>query len=166
MLPLVLIGAAAMLGGAKKMVDGRSAAKRAATISEDATVRLRAAQERLDKAVKQGERAFARLDKVRADARAMLVDDVAYTLRRVAGVDDRGFTDLKEALARPERLAVAIGVKTSPILHIILLVLTAGGAVWFIVTKADNERSLVRARAELLPELDRAFAEGRYVRYG
>lgn len=110
MLPLLLVGAA-LLGGAKKVMDGRSAASRAATISEDATVRLKAAQDRLDKAVKQGERAFASLDEVRARARAMLVDDVAQTLRRVAGVDDRGFTDLKEALARPERLAVAIGVE-------------------------------------------------------
>jgi hypothetical protein len=63
-------------------------------------------------------------------------------------------------------LVIAIAVKTSPVLHIILLVLAAGGAVWFIVAKTENERSLVRARAELLPELDRAFAEGRYVRYG
>lgn len=110
MLPLLLVGAA-LLGGAKKMVDGRSAASRAATISEDATVRLKAAQDRLDKAVKQGERAFTKLDRVRAGARMMLVDDVAPTLRRVAGVDDRGFTDLREALARPERLAVAIGVE-------------------------------------------------------
>jgi hypothetical protein len=41
-----------------------------------------------------------------------------------------------------------------------------GCAIWFMVVKSDNERSLVRARAELLPELDRAFAEGRYMRYG
>ena len=63
-------------------------------------------------------------------------------------------------------LAIAIAVKTNPALHIIVAVLTAGAAVWFIPTKIENERSLVRAKAELLPELDRAFAEGRYVRHG
>jgi hypothetical protein len=63
-------------------------------------------------------------------------------------------------------LALAIAAKTSPALHIIVLVLTAGAAAWFLVTKTENERSLIRAKAELLPELDRAFAEGRYVRYG
>ena len=61
-------------------------------------------------------------------------------------------------------LGMAIGFKTSPILHIILLSITILGGIWFMVVKADNERSLVRARAELLPELDRAFFEGRYVR--
>lgn len=61
-------------------------------------------------------------------------------------------------------VALAIVVKTSPVFHIIVAVLTAGAAVWFMMTKMDNERSLVRARAEILPEVDRAFAEGRYVR--
>ena len=63
-------------------------------------------------------------------------------------------------------VALAIVAKTNPALHIIVAVLTAGAAVWFIVTKTENERSLLRAKAELLPELDRAFAEGRYVKYG
>lgn len=63
-------------------------------------------------------------------------------------------------------LALAISASTNPALHIIVVVLTAGAAFWFIVTKTENERSLVRAKAELLPELDRAFAEGRYVKYG
>ncbi len=63
-------------------------------------------------------------------------------------------------------LALAISASTSPILHIIVAVITAIAALWFVVTRSENERSLVRAKAELLPELDRAFAEGRYVRYG
>jgi hypothetical protein len=63
-------------------------------------------------------------------------------------------------------LALAIAFNANPALHIIVAVLSAGGAVWFFVTKSENERSLVRAKAELLPELDRAFAEGRYVKYG
>jgi hypothetical protein len=63
-------------------------------------------------------------------------------------------------------LVLAIVAKAAPHLHIIIAVLTAGAAIWFMVTRAENERSLLRAKAELLPELDRAFAEGRYVRYG
>jgi len=61
-------------------------------------------------------------------------------------------------------VALAIAVKTSPVLHIIIAVLTAGAGIWFMMTKLENERSLVRARAEILPEVDRAFAEGRYFR--
>ena len=61
-------------------------------------------------------------------------------------------------------VALAIAAKTSPILHIIVAVITLGAAIWFITVKLDNERSVVRARAEILPEVDRAFAEGRYIR--
>lgn len=61
-------------------------------------------------------------------------------------------------------VALAVVVKTSPVFHIIVAVLAAGAAVWFMTMKMENERSLVRARAELLPEVDRAFAEGRYFR--
>jgi hypothetical protein len=63
-------------------------------------------------------------------------------------------------------VALAIVAKTNPALHIIVAVLTLAAAIWFLITKSENERSLVRAKAELLPELDRAFAEGRYVKYG
>jgi hypothetical protein len=61
-------------------------------------------------------------------------------------------------------LVLAISVKANPAMHIIITVLTVIAGIWFVPTKIDNERSLVRAKAELLPELDRAFAEGRYVR--
>lgn len=61
-------------------------------------------------------------------------------------------------------IALAIVAKTNPALHIIVAVLAAGAGVWFVVVRNENERSLVRAKAELLPELDRAFAEGRYRR--
>lgn len=63
-------------------------------------------------------------------------------------------------------LALAIAEKASPVLHILVAVLIAIAALWFVVTRTENERSLLRAKAELLPELDRAFAEGRYVRHG
>jgi hypothetical protein len=63
-------------------------------------------------------------------------------------------------------LAMAIAVKTSPILHIIIAIGTAIAAAWFIHTRSENERSLLRARAEILPEVERAFSEGKYTRYG
>lgn len=63
-------------------------------------------------------------------------------------------------------LAVAIGVKTSPILHIIIVVVTAIGAGWFLYTRAENLRSLMLARADILPYVDQAFAENKYVRHG
>jgi hypothetical protein len=62
-------------------------------------------------------------------------------------------------------LAIAIAASTSPILHIIVLVLTIVGAAWFMFTRAENERSLVRARAEILPVLDQSFVDGKYTRY-
>lgn len=63
-------------------------------------------------------------------------------------------------------VAVAIGVKTSPILHIIILLISAVAAAWFLYTRSENERSLMLARAEILPAVDHAFAEGKYLRYG
>jgi hypothetical protein len=72
----------------------------------------------------------------------------------------------KGALMAAGGLGLAIAAKANPALHIIVVVLLAIGTVWFFVVRTENERSLTRARAELLPELDRAFAEGRYVRYG
>jgi hypothetical protein len=62
-------------------------------------------------------------------------------------------------------LAVAIGVKTSPIFHINAAVLTGIAVGWFIYTRGENERSLMLARAEILPAIDQAFADGRYVHY-
>jgi predicted anti-sigma-YlaC factor YlaD len=60
-------------------------------------------------------------------------------------------------------VAAAIAFKTNPALHIIIAVMTVIAAIWFIYVRSENERSLVRAKAEVLPELDRALAEGRYV---
>ena len=57
--------------------------------------------------------------------------------------------------------ALAISQHANPVLHIILGVLTLGAAIWIFIAKLDTERSMLRARAELLPELDRAFVEGR-----
>lgn len=53
----------------------------------------------------------------------------------------------------------------SAALHIIVAIVTAIAVAWFFFTRNENERSLMRARAEILPEVNRAFAEGRYARY-
>jgi phage shock protein PspC (stress-responsive transcriptional regulator) len=59
-------------------------------------------------------------------------------------------------------LALAVTIDTSIVFHVIAVVITAVCAVYFMATKMENERSLLRAKAEILPEVDRAFAEGRY----
>ena len=62
--------------------------------------------------------------------------------------------------------ALAISVDTMPAVHIVLAVIVLGAAIWVFIAKMETERSILRARAELLPELDRAFAEGRVQRAG
>ncbi len=59
-------------------------------------------------------------------------------------------------------LALALGVHTNPALHIILAVGAVIAAVWLFVTKNDCERYVMLARLEILPDVDRAIAEGRY----
>lgn len=59
-------------------------------------------------------------------------------------------------------LALALGVHTMPALHITLLVGGIGAGIWIFVTKSDCERYVVLARLEILPEVDRSIAEGRY----
>ncbi len=46
---------------------------------------------------------------------------------------------------------------------VIIALLAAGGMLWIFLRKQELERSIVRARAELLPEVERAFIEGRYI---
>jgi hypothetical protein len=62
--------------------------------------------------------------------------------------------------------AMAIAIKTSPIFHIIVAVLSAGAVGWFLYVRSEHERSLMMARAEILPALNQAFAAGRYFRQG
>lgn len=59
-------------------------------------------------------------------------------------------------------LVAAIVASTNPALHIILLVGGIAAAIWLFVTKTDCERYVTLARLEILPEVDRAIAEGRY----
>jgi hypothetical protein len=59
-------------------------------------------------------------------------------------------------------VAMAIGVGALPVLHILLLVAVIAAAIWIFITKHDCERYVVLARLEILPDVDRAVAEGRY----
>jgi hypothetical protein len=60
-------------------------------------------------------------------------------------------------------VALAFSVGALPIVHILALVACGAVAGWAWSFKSDAERSLVLARAELLPEVERAFVDGRYV---
>jgi heme/copper-type cytochrome/quinol oxidase subunit 4 len=60
--------------------------------------------------------------------------------------------------------AAAIGaiiLKQGP-LTIILAILAVGGLLWLMVYKMEMDRSIFRAKVEVLPEVDRALVEGRY----
>ncbi|MFT3697455.1 MAG: hypothetical protein QM831_30210 [Kofleriaceae bacterium] len=59
-------------------------------------------------------------------------------------------------------VVMALAVHTMPALHIILLVGGIACAIWIFTTKNDCERYVMLARLEILPEVDRAIAEGRY----
>ena len=61
--------------------------------------------------------------------------------------------------------AVVVGL-SSGVPPILVLVLAAGvgiGFLWLYFYKAEVDRCIILARAEILPEVDRAFADGRYV---
>lgn len=67
------------------------------------------------------------------------------------------------ALAVVGGLGLAVSSQTMPIWLVVVLGIAGGAAaITLLVRKAEVERSLLRARAEILPEVDRAFAEGRY----
>jgi hypothetical protein len=59
-------------------------------------------------------------------------------------------------------LAMRSSGGVTSILIIILLVLAGIGALWLHVRKGGIERQIIRARAEVLPEVERMFVEGRY----
>lgn len=59
-------------------------------------------------------------------------------------------------------LALAIGFGAKPTIHIVLLVAAIIAAIWAFAIKIDCERYVVLARLEILPDVDRAVAEGRY----
>lgn len=57
--------------------------------------------------------------------------------------------------------AGAIALKPGP-LTIILGICAAGGVLWLMYYKSEIDRSIFRAKIEVLPEVDRAFVDGRY----
>ena len=67
------------------------------------------------------------------------------------------------AIAVAAGLGLAVSSSTMPIWLVVVLGIVGGAAaITLLVRKAEVERSLIRARADILPEVDRAFAEGRY----
>lgn len=60
--------------------------------------------------------------------------------------------------------AVIIGMQKGvpPVLVIILASSVLIGFIWLFFYKEEVDRCIVRARAEILPEVDQAFAGGRY----
>jgi len=61
--------------------------------------------------------------------------------------------------------AVLLGISQGvpPILVIILAAAVGAGFLWLYFFKVEIDRCIILARAEILPEVDRAFVEGRYV---
>jgi hypothetical protein len=61
--------------------------------------------------------------------------------------------------------AIIVGMSkgTPPIAVIVLGACVGLGYLWLFLYKAEVQRSVLRARAEILPEVDAAFAGGRYV---
>jgi hypothetical protein len=61
--------------------------------------------------------------------------------------------------------AVILGLKDGapPIVVIVLAAGVGLGYLWLYLYKAEIDRCIILARAEILPEVDRAFADGRYV---
>ncbi len=67
------------------------------------------------------------------------------------------------AMAVIAGLGIAVSSGAMPIwLVVILGILGAAAAITLLVRNAEIERSLILARNDILPEVDRAFAEGRY----
>jgi hypothetical protein len=60
-------------------------------------------------------------------------------------------------------LVIAITKGGFPVVITIIAVLSVGGLLWLFAFKADIERSILRARVEILPEVERALVEGRYL---
>jgi hypothetical protein len=66
------------------------------------------------------------------------------------------------ALLAAGAIALAVTAGASPIVHILLGVASIAGGAWVFAYRIDVERSVVLARAEVLPEVDRAIVDGRY----
>ncbi len=60
-------------------------------------------------------------------------------------------------------VAAAVSFKMSPVLFVILGLMSLAGLGWLFWGKMEAERIMVLARHEVLPEVERVFVEGRYV---
>jgi hypothetical protein len=67
------------------------------------------------------------------------------------------------AMAAGGAVVISLSKGFPPIIVLILAISVGIGFAWLYFYKAEIERCIVRARAEILPEVDRAFVEGRYV---
>ena len=59
-------------------------------------------------------------------------------------------------------LLLAINGGKAGFLLVFLAIIAVAGGVWILLNKIELDRSLLLARAEVLPEVDRAFIDGRY----
>jgi hypothetical protein len=67
-------------------------------------------------------------------------------------------------MAAAGALALPIAKNSVPPIPVIVLAVAVGiGYLWLFLFKAEIERCIIRARAEILPEVDSAFVAGRYV---
>ncbi|HET7502447.1 MAG TPA: hypothetical protein VFK02_15615 [Kofleriaceae bacterium] len=66
-------------------------------------------------------------------------------------------------LAAGGGVVVGLSRGMPPILVIVLAAAVGIGFLWLYFYKAEIDRCIILARAEILPEVDRAFVDGRYV---
>ncbi len=65
--------------------------------------------------------------------------------------------------AKLATVAAVVAIFLLPaVVTIILGVLAIGGMLWLLVFKMEIDRSMFRAKVEVLPDVDRAFVDGRY----
>ena len=57
---------------------------------------------------------------------------------------------------------LALSSGSGPIIQAICAAATVAALVWLFLVKNEVDSSIIRARAEILPEVDRVFIEGRY----
>jgi hypothetical protein len=57
---------------------------------------------------------------------------------------------------------LALSAGSGPIIQAICAAATVAAIVWLFVVKQEVDASIIRARAEILPEVNRVFIEGRY----
>jgi hypothetical protein len=65
--------------------------------------------------------------------------------------------------AKLATVAAVAGIALQPgVLTILIGIVAAAGLGWLMIYKIEIDRSIFRAKVEVLPDVDRAFADGRY----